>query len=102
MQEKEKRELRNIKGMEEVSIPFADYVQITTSPRVGTILTFSQVRPRAEAEQSYVVSQVFLPLEIAAKTALLVLQQLHQVEQETGQKIIPETVHVEIKDKAPS
>lgn len=100
MVDRKENKLRELHGMEDTPIPYADYVQLTTSPQVGTVLTFSQMR--FPTEKNFIVGQVFLPHEVAARMALLVLQQLHKVEQDTGKKIIPDNVHLEVKSKSPN
>lgn len=100
MAEQKENKLRELQVMEDTPVPYADYVQLTTSPQIGTVLTFSQMRP--PANNNCIVGQIFLPHEVAARMALLVLQQIHKVEEETGRKIIPDGVHLEMKSKSPN
>jgi len=79
------------------TIPFADYVQVTTSPDVGSILTFAQ-RIRAE-EKAQTVSQIFLPHSVTAKLVAILLTHLKNVENDTKRKILPDNLQVELQTK---
>ena len=97
MKEEKKRDMPQVHGMDDISIPFADYVQVTTSPETGAILTFAQTSPQAKAHHG--VARVFLPLSVAGKLVAILLDHLSKAEKDTNQKFLPENLQLEIQEK---
>jgi len=98
MAENEK-DLPKISGMEGVPVPAADYVQINLAPSLGQMLSFTQNQPQGDDHR--IVSQVFLPHDVAVKLGLLILRNAEIAQKETGRKYLPDDLELNIKEKIP-
>jgi len=87
----------DIYGLEDLPIPFADYVQVSTDPNKGTVFTFAQSKPPTEKYQA--VAQVFLPLSVVGRLVSILVRHLAKAEVDTGLKLMPENVKFIHKEK---
>ena len=93
MNEQDKQQdTRPLVSDEDKDIPFADFAEAAAEADVGIILSFAQFRPRTG--KNHVVGQVMLPMKVAAKTAMMLLEQIANAEKATGRKILPDTMQI--------
>ena len=93
--QKKQQTIRHLVSDEDKDIPFADFAEAVGESDVGIILSFAQFRPRTG--NNHVVGQVMLPMKVAAKTAIMLIEQIVKAEKTTGQKFLPDNANVEIK-----